>query len=231
MSGLLGAMVFAICIGVSQYTVPEAVSCFQAGKILKAKIEREYTNSEAEEQAGFRTERSVVDHLFCVTQLIEKMIAFNKEIHRYPTNLSVNIIRSVKELYGNCHIKVKVGPKMSNRFTPNEGLKQGCSVSPTLFKMYLEQALRIWKQKCRNMGIRRNNANIYTLSFADDQVIMAQEYDDVEYMTRNLIEEYKKWGLEVNLPKTKYMCIGGAQRDLLLEDGQTIKTCEPYKYL
>ncbi|XP_060525285.1 uncharacterized protein LOC132701394 [Cylas formicarius] len=27
------------------------------------------------------------------------------------------------------------------------------------------------------------------------------------------------------------MCIGGAQRDLLLEDGQAIKSCETYKYL
>ncbi|XP_060527377.1 uncharacterized protein LOC132702626 [Cylas formicarius] len=60
---------------------------------------------------------------------------------------------------------------------------------------------------------------------------MAQDYDDVEHMMRKLIEEYKKWGLEVNLPKAKYMCIGGAQRDLLLEDGQAIKSCETYKYL
>ncbi|XP_060522514.1 uncharacterized protein LOC132699683 [Cylas formicarius] len=81
------------------------------------------------------------------------------------------------------------------------------------------------------MGIPLNNANIYTLSFADDQVIMAQDYDDVKYMMRKLIEEYKKWGLEINLPKTRYMCIGGAQRDLLLEDGQAIKSCETYKYL
>ncbi|XP_060528291.1 uncharacterized protein LOC132703178 [Cylas formicarius] len=39
---------------------------------------------------------------------------------------------------------------------------------------------------------------------------MAQDYDDVEYMMRKLIEEYKKW---------------------VLEDGQTIKSCETYKYL
>ncbi|XP_060533775.1 uncharacterized protein LOC132706447 [Cylas formicarius] len=162
------------------------------GKILKAKIEREYTNSEAEEQAGFSAGRSVVDHLFCVTQIIEKMTAFNKEIHllfvdlkkacdRIPltklwealdqTNLSLNIIRSVIELGRNCHIKVKVGQKMSNGFTPNKGLKQECS----------------------KYGHPLNNVKIYTVSFADDQVIMAKDYDDVEYMTQKLIEEYKKW--------------------------------------
>lgn len=222
------------------------------GKILNKRIEQEYTDSEAEEQAGFRAGRSTVDHLFCVTQLIEKMSAFNKEIHLLfvdlkkaydsipltrlwealdRTNLSINIIRSIKELYSNCRIKVKTGSKMSFGFTPTKGLKQGCCLSPTLFKIYLEQTLRIWKQKCENMGIPLNNTNIYSLSFADDQVIMAQDYDDIEYMTRKLIEEYKKWGLEVNISKTEYMCIGGTQQNLLLEDGQIIRSCENYKYL
>ncbi|XP_060527378.1 uncharacterized protein LOC132702628 [Cylas formicarius] len=170
------------------------------------------------------------------------MSAFNKEIHLLfvdlkkaydsipltklwealdKTNLSVNIIRSVKNYIETVTLKSRSAKKYPMDLHPTRDSN----------KIYLEQALRIWKQKCRNMGIPLNNANIYTLSFADDQVIMAQDYDDVEYMMRKLIEEYKKWGLEVNLPKTKYMCIGGAQRDLLLEDGQAIKSCETYKDL
>jgi hypothetical protein len=30
--------------------------------------------------------------------------------------------------------------------------------------------------------------------FADDQLIIAQDLDDIEYLTRKLIEQYKKWG-------------------------------------
>lgn len=41
-------------------------------------------------------------------------------------------------------------------------------------------------------------------------------------MTRNLIEEYKLWGLEV---KTKYLCTGGQQQNLILEDGTNTKFC------
>ncbi|XP_030746802.1 uncharacterized protein LOC115875473 [Sitophilus oryzae] len=48
-------------------------------------------------------------------------------------------------------------------------------------------------------------------------------------MTRKLIEEYNKWGLEVKLKKTEYMCIGGEQQNLILE--QKIKHCQKYKYL
>jgi len=59
-------------------------------------------------------------------------------------------------------------------------------------------------------------ANGYTSSkhtciltqFADDQVLIAQDHDDMEFMARKLKEEYEKWGLTMNLEKTKYICIG-----------------------
>jgi len=42
----------------------------------------------------------------------------------------------------------------------------------------------------------------YTLSFADDQAVVAQDIDDREYKTRKLMEEYNKRGLVVNIDKT-----------------------------
>lgn len=60
---------------------------------------------------------------------------------------------------------------------------------------------------------------------------MAQDPDDMEYMTRKLIEEYEKWGLEVNIAKTEYLSVGGNQEDLILVNGQRIKNCQTYKYL
>ena len=50
--------------------------------------------------------------------------------------------------------------------------------------------------------------HVYLLSFADDWVLLAQDDDDMEYMARKLKEEYEKWGLAVNLEKTKYVCMG-----------------------
>ena len=42
---------------------------------------------------------------------------------------------------------------------------------------------------------------IYTLLFADDQVLITQEYEDMEFMVKKLLEEYEKWGLKINLKK------------------------------
>ena len=36
---------------------------------------------EMEEQAGFRTGRPCIDNIFCITQMIEKKKATNRELH------------------------------------------------------------------------------------------------------------------------------------------------------
>ena len=59
------------------------------------------------------------------------------------------------------------------------------------------------------MGVPLENITLYTLQFADDQVVLARDKEYLEYMTSKLKETYEKWGLDMNLNKTKYLCIGG----------------------
>lgn len=80
------------------------------------------------------------------------------------------------------------------------------------------------------MGIDIGDTCLYTLQFADDQVIMANDKDDLEYMARKLREEYKQWGLEINLRKTKYLPIGAELTNIQLEN-EEIEACSEYAYL
>lgn len=75
------------------------------------------------------------------------------------------------------------------------------------------------------MGIPINHCTLYKFSFPDDQIVMTQDYDDVD------IEEYKKWRLEENIAKTEHMSVKGSQQDLILKNGQRLKNCQKYKYL
>ena len=90
-----------------------------------------------------------------------------------------------------------------------------CSLSPPLFKMYPERVLRNWKRKCQPLGTTIQNTHththiyiyiyiyiyIHSLNFAHDQVLLAQDHDDMVYMARKPEEKYEKWGLPIILEK------------------------------
>jgi len=137
-------------------------------------------------------------------------------------NISNSIIRAIKRLYENSFPKIKIGKQLSSGFRITKGLRQGCSLSSTLFKIYIQNALENWQKKCAKMGLEIQDMTIYTMLFADDQLLIAQDYEDLEYMTKKLIDEYELWGLKLNVKKTKYMTIGDTSRDLQLEDGKGI---------
>ena len=103
-------------------------------------------------------------------------------------------------------------------------------MAPTVFKIYIYEALKTWRAKCQNMGIPISNDCLYTIHFADDQVICAQDEFDIQYMLNKLFEEYEKWGLHINTNKTEYMVIGGKGADLIIK-GNLVKNVERYKYL
>jgi polyribonucleotide nucleotidyltransferase len=74
--------------------------------------------------------------------------------------------------------------------------------------------------------------NSQKLNPCDDQLLIAQDYEDLEHMTRKLIEEYELWGLKMNVKKTKYMAIGDTLIDLHIEEGKgTINHVNEYTYL
>jgi len=72
--------------------------------------------------------------------------------------------------------------------------------------------LRNWKRKCQPKGVPIQNTYVYSLSFADDHILLAQDHDDMEYMARKLKEECEKRGLAINLGKTK--CVWEKEKEV-----------------
>jgi len=67
--------------------------------------------------------------------------------------------------------------------------------------------------------------------FADDQLLIAQEYDDLDYMTRKLIEECELWGLKLNNKKIKYMAIRDTLRFTTRRQEGDNNSCNECTYL
>ncbi len=60
----------------------------------------------------------------------------------------------------------------------------------------MEQVLETWYKKCSQMGVLVNDTCLHSQLFADDQVIMASDREDMEFMLRKLKEEYEKLTLK-----------------------------------
>ena len=140
------------------------------------------------------------------------------------------MIKTVKELYRRCVSYIKQGGLLSEEFEVTKGLCQGCCLSPTLFKIYVEKA-NTWKGICFGMGYNVDNTAIYMLQFADIQVVMAQSKEDLEYMGQKLQEEYCKWGFTMNIAKTKYMSLGTDTNHLEVDNGDIITGYAEFVYL
>ena len=184
-------------------------------RILAKLVELEYKNVEMEEQSGFRAGRSCIDNIFLHNINDRNKKAINRELHllfidvtkaygSVPLNklwesVNTRLIEAIKSLYKGSSSKIKIRNLITKGFEVTKGLRQGCSLSPNLFKIYLEQVLRNWKILCQPMSIPVQNTYAYSLNFADDQVLLAQDHDDMEYMARKLKEEYEKWGVVINL--------------------------------
>jgi hypothetical protein len=67
------------------------------------------------------------------------------------STINTRLIEAMKLLYKGSSLKIKIGKLITKGFRVTKGLKQGCSLSPTLFKVYLKRVLRNWKTKLQQM--------------------------------------------------------------------------------
>lgn len=87
---------------------------------------------------------------------------------------------------------------------------------------------KVW----RNGNLTKYWQDALQTIFADNQIVLTDEHDDVEYMTWKHIQKYNKFELKVNITKTKNMCEEGEhQQDKLKKDGCKLRHCKEYRDL
>jgi hypothetical protein len=134
--------------------------------------------------------------MYCLKQLIEKKMAVDqpllllfvdlgktydsvplrnlwKALEHY--NISKSIIRAIKGLHEKSFTKIKIGKQLSSGFYITKGLRQECSLSPTLFKLYIQNVSENWQKKFAKMGLELQDTTIYSMLFADVQLLSAQD--------------------------------------------------------
>jgi hypothetical protein len=91
---------------------------------------------------------------------------------------------------------------MSDKFTVQNGLKQGDALSPLLFNFALEYAITRVQEKQEGLKL---NATHQLLAYADDVNVLGENIYIIHKNTEALLDSGKNVRLEVNSEKTNYI--------------------------
>ena len=243
--------------------------------ILNNRIQKylETNNLLEDEQNGFRAARSCIDHIFILCSVLRNrketgkqtflcFIDYKKAFDSVDRDLllhslsSIGIIgkmyRAISAMYKSPRARVILNEYETDYFDCSIGVKQGDSISPTLFACFVNslsqdlKALNIGVQISNNFindnQIDNNNIDniadsfkICNLLYADDIVLLAENENDLQELINVVSNWCEKWRMEVNLDKTNIMHIrkkSHSQSNFVFLLGfKPIYYCRSYKYL
>ena len=111
-------------------------------------------------------------------------------------------------------------------------VRQGCLLSPALFNLYLDEAIRIWLQKLKTRKYFKELI-FNTLLFADDQIIISDTEDNLQKAVYLLYSISKEYNLEIVTKKTNVFGFVGADhlRTKIIIKDETLEQVSQFTYL
>ena len=112
-----------------------------------------------------------------------------------------NLLNLIQDMYSNTKYIIKSDGKFSTPLTSGIGVKQGCTLSPLLFNIFINDLHQIFDPACKPLNV--NNWKVSSLSFADDLVLLSETGLGLQNSISKLESYCNEWGLKVNITKTK----------------------------
>ena len=103
---------------------------------------------------------------------------------------------------------VRTGHGTMDWFQIGKGIRQGCVLSPCLFKLYTEYVMQNAGLDEVHAGIKIAGRDINNLRYADDTTLMAESEEELKSLLKKVKEESEKAGLKLNIQKTKIVASG-----------------------
>ena len=126
----------------------------------------------------------------------------------------------LRNLYAGQEATVRAGHGTTDWFQTGKGVRQGCILSPCLFKFYAEHIMRNSGLEEAQAGIKIARRNLNNLRYAYDTTLMT-ESEEVKSLLMKVKEESEKVGLKLNVQKTKIMASGPITSWQI--DGETVE--------
>ena len=240
-------------------------------RVIQARLQSVAEEVLPDSQCGFRAGRGCADMIFCAQQLMEKAREHNTSLYLLFVDLRkaydsvprealwkvlgkygippplVNIIRSL-------HEGMKAEVTVDNASTPEievtNGLRQGCTIAPTLFNLYFNLVMDQWRKRVQPFGVevlykcggklvgertrRPVKATVTELQFADDAALVGSSREEIERAAETLDRVATEWGLTLSLSKTKLLMTGKwneADIQPIIVRGEPIEAVSQFRYL
>ena len=101
--------------------------------------------------------------------------------------INLTVIKVLKEYYTDNFAYDTIGNGLFELIRDTKGPRQGSSLSSFLFNICLERTLVHWKKSSQVLGLPiKENKRLFSLKYADDQVIIAQDAGDLEFILKRL---------------------------------------------
>ena len=176
-----------------------------------------------DEQNGFRSKRSCLDHIYVLSTVVRNrkamgqntfcaFIDFRKAfdwvnrdllLYKLSTTFNVhgNLFNTLSTIYSSSNSQLRLNSHLTSSFNVTSGVRQGDAMSPILFSIFLNDLATGIKDK--NCGDDLDECNISILLYADDIVLMAPTEKKLQKMLNFVSKWCQKWRMAVNSDKTK----------------------------
>ena len=225
-------------------------------KIIEKRIRRQTEMKMSEEQSGFRERRCVQDHIFTLKTIINRTLEAGKEIYigfidmekafdKVPRKriwdslermgVNYSLIKACKTIYKTTRNIIISKNMISKEFITKQGVRQGGSLSPLLFVIFLEMILEETNKLTSQVVLGRRNRkqiSVRCCMFADDVAILTETKEELQKNLTIWNEVLEKFNMKMNKSKTKVMAISAQEKKLEIQiENEKIEQVKAYKYL
>uniref|UniRef100_A0A8D8SXR8 Craniofacial development protein 2 n=1 Tax=Cacopsylla melanoneura TaxID=428564 RepID=A0A8D8SXR8_9HEMI len=222
-------------------------------KIMHKRLYRICEEQVSPTQFGFMKGLGTRDALFSVQVLFQRcrdmncnifacFIDYQKAFDKVKHNKMMEVLqdsgmdgkdlRIIKNLYWNQSATIKINQENTDEIKILQGVRQGCIISPLIFNLYSEA---IFQEALENMeeGILLNGKRVNNFRYADDTIIFADTAEGLQHLMDKVTNISRKYGLEVNISKTKSMIISKEKIEgvQLIINNKVVERVKTFTYL